>query len=50
MQITEDMIQQHLRELEVQKSALVDQINATMGAIQDCEYWIARLSQEPAKE
>ena len=36
--------------LEAQRVELIAQVNATMGAIQDCEYWLAQLPPEEADQ
>jgi hypothetical protein len=32
-----------MERLEAQRLELVAQVNATMGAIQDCQFWLSRL-------
>lgn len=41
--ITREKLLARIADLESQKEAAVAQINAIMGAIQDCQFWIAQL-------
>lgn len=40
-----DAILARMADLEAQRQAALDQLNAIMGAIQDCEYWL-RLEEQ----
>ena len=40
-------IEERRAALEVQRAALEGQINAVLGAIQDCDYWLAKLDETP---
>ena len=42
-------IEERRAALEVQRAALEGQINAVLGAIQDCDYWLAKLDEPPAE-
>jgi hypothetical protein len=50
MEITTAVLSNRLQELELQKLGLVDQINAVMGAIQDCQFWLRQLNSVKADE
>ena len=39
-------IEERRAALEAQRVALEGQINAVLGAIQDCDYWLAQLEPE----
>jgi hypothetical protein len=43
MDITRDAITERLHVLQTSKEQLTANLNATEGAIQDCQYWLARL-------
>ncbi len=52
MEITKEQLVERIEVLKQKNSQLneeyrqvVDQINACMGAIQECEFWLARLEQ-----
>ena len=48
MTITIDDYRSRLAQLDEQRQTLTDQLNATLGAMQDCEFWIAQLlTQKP---
>jgi hypothetical protein len=48
--ITEQMIQERLQELRTQLNQLRANVNAFEGAIQDCEFWLAALKENPDAE
>jgi hypothetical protein len=48
--MTREQIEARLVELRKESEQLVANINAISGAIQDCEYWLAQLDAEEAKE
>ena len=43
--ITKDSVLQRKKELEQQRDQQVAQLNALMGALQDCDYWLAKLGE-----
>jgi hypothetical protein len=46
MKITKDQIQTRIRALQQQAEKLQNNLNATLGAIQDCNFWLAQLAVE----
>ena len=44
--MTEELIQQRLAELKQQQKFMEGNLNAIGGAIQDCEYWLAKLKEQ----
>jgi len=43
--ISKDLILQRKKELEQQRDVTLANFNALLGAIQDCEYWLAELDK-----
>jgi hypothetical protein len=53
MEITKEAIQARADSLQKQAEKLRGDLNAVIGALQDCGYWLAQLDQpstEPPKE
>jgi hypothetical protein len=50
MGITKEQIQIRIRALQQQAEKLQNDLNATLGAIQDCNFWIAQLAVEEKKD
>ena len=46
MEITRELIEQRKAEYEQMKARLISDLDATVGAIQDCEYWLGELDKE----
>jgi hypothetical protein len=47
--MTRDDVEARRAALEAQRVELIAQVNATMGAIQDCDYWLAQLPPAQAQ-
>ena len=50
MEITKDDLQRRIEELTKAQADALANANALGGAIQDCQFWINRLSKEEGKE
>jgi hypothetical protein len=48
--MTRDEIQARIAQLEAQRVELIAQVNATMGAIQDCTYWLGQVAKAAEPE
>jgi len=48
--ITREQIEARRAELDSQRAALEGQINAVLGAIADCDYWLSQLDEPPAEQ
>lgn len=44
--MTEELIREHIQELNKQLEQWKANIHATQGAIQDCEYWLSVLKED----
>lgn len=45
MPLTKEDIEKRLKALDADRKAHEDQINAIMGAMQDCEFWLDELAK-----
>ena len=50
MAITQEVVEERLRELHEQRAQALATLNACEGAIQDCEFWLAQLDKEVPDE
>jgi hypothetical protein len=48
--MTREEIEKRMSELVAAKEKLVADLNAVSGAIQDCEYWLAKLAEKEQAE
>ena len=45
MVVTKEVVQERLEALKKQAEKLQADLNATVGAVQDCNYWLAQLEK-----
>ena len=50
MQITKEMLEARLTQLRAGLAKAQADVNATSGAIEDCEYWLAEISREKPQD
>lgn len=48
--MTEQDIQERIKDLEAQRSQMEANLNAIVGAIQDCHFWLEQLKQQHNKK
>ena len=48
--MTKEQIEARKAELMATRDQLIGQLNATEGALQDCDYWIAQLNAQTAQK
>lgn len=49
-EVTRAVIEQRIRDLTAQRDALVNNVNAFNGAIEDCEFWLRFVEEAEEKE
>lgn len=49
MMITREMIMERAQHLQKQAERLRSDLDATLGALQDCGYWLEQLKQQEGK-
>lgn len=47
--ITREMVMERVQSLQKQAERLRSDLDATLGALQDCGYWLEQLKQQEAK-
>lgn len=50
MEITIEQVRQRQEAIEQRKANLLADLNATIGALQDCEYWLGVLEKQPTEQ
>lgn len=48
--MTKEALEARIKELEAQKEQAIATVNAIAGALQDCNFWLAKVNEPAPKE